>query len=35
MIRRLRLRHQLTLTDHFVLTASAVILAIAPLLAYR
>lgn len=32
---RLRLRHQLTLVEHFILTASGVLIAIAPLLAYR
>lgn len=31
----LRLRHQLTLVEHFILAASAVIVAIAPMLAYR
>lgn len=31
----LRLRHKLPLHEHFLLTASAVLVAIAPLLAYR
>lgn len=31
----LRLRNKLTLLEHFLLTASAAIVAVAPLLAYR